>query len=64
MEDLKFEEALKKLEKIINEMEEGNLALEESLKKFKEGMHLFKVCTEKLEKAECEIKKLTEEEMQ
>lgn len=60
MEDLTFEEALKKLEEIVNEMERGDLTLEKSLEKFKEGMALFKKCKEKLEKAEVEIKKITE----
>ena len=50
-----FEEAMIKLENIANELEKGNLTLDESVKKFEEGMKLSKQCTDILEKAEKRI---------
>jgi len=60
-EEIKFEDALKKLEEIVNELEVGNLGLEETIKKFEEGMRLFKMCKKKIEEAELKIEKLMEE---
>lgn len=37
-EDINFEDAMKQLESIANELEKGNLTLDESVKKFEEGM--------------------------
>lgn len=41
-EDINFEDAMKQLESIANELEKGNLTLDESVKKFEEGMNLSK----------------------
>ena len=38
-EDINFENAMKQLESIANELEKGNLTLDESVKKFEEGMN-------------------------
>lgn len=46
--NMSFDEALKKLENIVNKLENGNISLEESLILFKEGINLSKLCTEKL----------------
>ena len=51
----KFEESIEKLEQIANELEKGNLNLDESVSKFEEGMKLSKECTEILEEAEKKI---------
>lgn len=48
----KFEDALKKLEKIVSRLEEGNISLEESLKLFEEGIRLSRFCNQRLEEAE------------
>jgi exodeoxyribonuclease VII small subunit len=48
----KFEEALKKLEELVKKMESGDLALEDSLKAFEEGIRLIRFCTGKLDEAE------------
>ncbi|MDD3623678.1 MAG: exodeoxyribonuclease VII small subunit [Bacilli bacterium] len=48
---VKFEELLKELEKIVLELEKGDLSLEESLKKYQRGIELSKLCKEKLEEA-------------
>lgn len=55
MEELKFEDAMKKLEEIANELENNELSLEESVKKFEEGMNLSKQCKDSLDKAEKQI---------
>lgn len=46
-----FESALKRLEQITTELEEGDPNLEKSLKKFDEGIELVKFCNKKLEEA-------------
>ena len=51
MAEMKFEEALKKLEKIVTELENGDLALDEALEKYEEGIRLSKVCAKKLDAA-------------
>ena len=56
--DLKFEEALVKLEHIVQQMEQGELSLEESMKKYKEGNQLATLCGGKLKEAEKQIKML------
>lgn len=53
--DMNFEEAMNKLEKIANELENDKLTLDESVKKFEEGMDLSKRCNEILDKAEKKI---------
>ena len=57
-----FEQAIDKLESIVDEMEQGDLTLEETLKKFEEGMKLSKFCTDKLNQAEQKLKKLVKTE--
>lgn len=52
-----FEEELEELNKIAEELEKGELSLEDSVKKFEEGMKISKKCNETLDKAE---KKITE----
>ena len=55
MEELSFEEAMQKLEKIADELEKDNLDLDTSVKKFEEGMKLSKKCNEMLQEAEKKI---------
>ena len=50
-----FEEQIQELEKIINELENGNLNLDESVIKFEEGMKISKECNKMLEDAEKKI---------
>lgn len=50
-----FENALKKLEQIVQEMESGDLPLEKALDKFEEGVKLSKFCFEKLDETEKRI---------
>ncbi len=56
--DLPFEDGLKKLEAIVEEMERDELPLEDLLKHYEEGIQLAKGCQEKLQSAELKIKKL------
>jgi exodeoxyribonuclease VII small subunit len=50
-----FESALSRLESITNELEEGELSLEKSLKKFDEGITLVEFCNHKLEEAKSKV---------
>lgn len=50
-----FEESMKSLENIVTELENGNLNLDESVKKFEEGMKIAKQCNTILENAEKKI---------
>ena len=59
MTEIKFDEALKKLEGIISDLESGELSLEKSLKKYEEGIKLSRLCTRKLEDAQKKIEILT-----
>lgn len=56
-----FEESMKKLETIVTELENGNLNLDESVRKFEEGMKVAKQCNNILEDAEKKITILLEE---
>jgi exodeoxyribonuclease VII small subunit len=53
-----FEEALKKLETILEAMESEDLTLETLLAKYEEGTRLAKICQEKLAEAELKIQQL------
>lgn len=55
----KFEDAMKKLEGIVERMEKGDLPLNESLKQFEEGVKLSRFCSQELQKAEKKIELLT-----
>jgi exodeoxyribonuclease VII small subunit len=55
MSEPKFEDALKKLEKIVQEMEGAELSLDDSLKKYEEGIKLSRLCLNKLEETQKKI---------
>ncbi len=55
MAEKKFEEALLKLEDIVEKLEGEELSLEESLKGFEEGIRLVRFCNKKLNEAERKI---------
>ena len=55
MEKLTFEDAIENLEKIVSELEAGNLSLDDSVKKFEDGMKLSKNCQKMLENAEKKV---------
>ena len=55
-----FEDDLKELEEIANNLESGKLNLDEAIKEFEKGMKLSKECTKKLDLAEKKINILVE----
>jgi exodeoxyribonuclease VII small subunit len=55
----KFEEAFERLEEIVSKLESGEVALEESLDLYTEGMTLVKFCNQKLTVAREKIEKLS-----
>ena len=55
-----FENALKELEQIVRELESGDVNLDQSLKKFEQGIELYKKCRTTLETAEKKIKILSD----
>ena len=55
-----FEDSMKKLEQIVDELERGDFSLEESLRKFEEGLKLGQKCKEQLDKADARVKTLVE----
>ncbi|MCH7781529.1 exodeoxyribonuclease VII small subunit [candidate division KSB1 bacterium] len=61
MTEQKFEDALKRLEEIVANLENGDVPLEDTVKLFKEGIGLAKVCKNKLQTAEKEIKKIVKD---
>jgi exodeoxyribonuclease VII small subunit len=59
IKEMSFEEALVKLETIVNELEDEKIALEESIKRFELGVKLSSHCLAKLDEAEKKIEELT-----
>ncbi len=53
-----FEEAMERLEGIIQALESGDAPLEETLKLYEEGISLVRICSERLEQAEQKVKAL------
>ena len=56
-----FEESLKKLEKIVEKLEDGNVNLDDSIKSFEEGVVLVKECQKQLSEAELKVQTLLED---
>ena len=56
-----FEDSIKKLEEIVEQLEKGDLNLDESVSKFEEGMKISKECNDILENAEKKITILLEQ---
>ena len=50
-----FEENMERLETIVRELETGSLSLEDALKRFEEGVRLYRLCEERLKDAEQRI---------
>lgn len=53
-----FEESMQRLEEIVRLMERGDVALDDSLKLFSEGTDLIKRCSELLDNAELQVRKV------
>lgn len=56
----KFEESIQKLEKIVRQLENGELSLEDSLKAFEEGIKLTRNCEKVLKQAKGKVEKLVQ----
>lgn len=56
--DMKFEEALNKLAEINEKLSTDDVSLEESVKLFKEGVEITKLCQKKLDDAKQEIEQI------
>jgi exodeoxyribonuclease VII small subunit len=56
-----FEESLKRLEEIVNALEQGDVPLEESFRLYEEGIRLSKACMTKLQNAELTLKRLAKD---
>ncbi len=61
-EKLTFEEAMKKLEGIVEKLEEGDVPLEEAIAIYKQGMELSKLCHDKLQRVEEQLTEVLTEE--
>lgn len=62
--EIKFEDAMKRLEEIVRNLEEGNLTLDEAIRLYEEGVKLSKLCNDILrsvEKRVVLIEKLNDE---
>lgn len=62
MAEIKFEDALKKLEKIVTDLEDGSLSLDDALGKYEEGIKLSKLCAKRLELAKKKVEILMKSE--
>ena len=58
MENIKFEDAMARLDEILKQLETGKLELEDSINRYKEGMELIKYCKSKLTSYEADIAKV------
>jgi len=59
MGEIKFEKAIQRLEKIVDDLEKGEMDIDKSLEIFEEGIKMSRVCSKKLSEAEAKIEKLT-----
>ena len=57
--NMTFEQSMQRLEQIVRTMERGDVALDESLKLFREGTELVRSCGKLLDEAQLQIKKVT-----
>ena len=57
-----FENAMKRLEAIVEELEAGELGLDDALKKFEEGIKLSRFCSKKLDESEKKVTLLLQDE--
>lgn len=56
--EIEFETALKKLETIVEKLENGDLSLEEALKQYEEGVRMADVCSKRITEAEKRVEVL------
>ncbi|SFP23554.1 exodeoxyribonuclease VII small subunit [Salibacterium halotolerans] len=61
-EEVSFEQAMDKLEKIVEKLEEGEVPLEKAIAMYQEGMSLSSTCHEKLRQVENQMDRIVEED--
>ena len=61
-ENMKFEDKIKLLEKTIQELESGEVDLEDSIKKYTEAMKLVQSCDKQLKEIEDQVSKIVTED--
>jgi exodeoxyribonuclease VII small subunit len=57
-----FENAMKRLEAIVQDLESGDLTLDEAMKKFQEGVKLSRLCSQRLDETERKVSVLLKDE--
>ena len=62
MGEIKFEKAIQRLEKIVDDLEKGEMDIDKSLEIFEEGIKMSRVCSKKLNEAEAKIEKVTKDQ--
>ena len=62
MGEIKFEKAIQRLEKIVDDLEKGEMDIDKSLEIFEEGIKMSRVCSKKLNETEAKIEKLTKDQ--
>lgn len=62
LQALSFEQAMDKLESIVSRLESGDVALEQAIELYQDGMKLSQLCDQKLTQVERKIEMLVEEE--
>jgi exodeoxyribonuclease VII small subunit len=62
MAEMRFEEALKRLEKIVGDLEKGDLSLDDALERYEEGIKLARLCEKRLEVAKKKVEILLKSE--
>ena len=58
--EINFQEELNRLEKIVHDIQEKELSIDDSLKLFEEGQKIIKELSEELKKAEAKVEKVIE----
>ncbi|MBA4600912.1 exodeoxyribonuclease VII small subunit [Thermoactinomyces mirandus] len=61
LESMQFEEAMQRLEEVVQKLEKGDTPLEQAIQLFDEGMKLAQICGKKLEWAEHQVEMLVKE---
>jgi len=59
VKEISFEDSLKKIEEIVEELEKGELSMDEALKLYEEGMEFSDKCMEKLNESKQKVEKIT-----
>lgn len=62
MKEIKYEEAVRQLEAIVNKMEDGELDIDSMAVQLKQAQELVKLCKQKLKRTDNEIQKLLEKQ--